>query len=100
MRIRAVHVRVDAGDPLDHVVLRSYVTGAVHMALGWVLTESIAVDPGTGEVLDLTIRSFGIIRPKSMPPVTVEILESDDRAARASPPTPCSRQSRPRRGTR
>jgi aerobic-type carbon monoxide dehydrogenase small subunit (CoxS/CutS family) len=76
--ISGVHVRVDAGDPLDPIVLRSYVTGAAHMALGWVLTESIAVDPETGEVLDLTIRSFGIIRPKSMPPVTVETMESDD----------------------
>ena len=76
--VSAIHVRVDAGDPLDEVVLRSYVIGAAHMALGWVLTEGIAVDPDTGEVLDLTIRSFGIIRPKSTPPVTVEIVQSDD----------------------
>jgi Aerobic-type carbon monoxide dehydrogenase, small subunit CoxS/CutS homologs len=76
--VRAIHVRVDAGDPLDDVVLRSYVIGAAHMALGWVLTEGIAVDPDTGEVLDLTIRSFGIIRPKSMPPVRVEIMQSGD----------------------
>ena len=57
-------MRVDAGDPLDDVVLRSYAIGATHMALGWVLTEGLAVDPETGEVLDLTIRSFGIIRAK------------------------------------
>ena len=76
--ITRVEVRVDAGDPLDEVVLRSYVIGAAHMALGWVLTEGLAVDPETGEVLDLTIRSFGIIRPKSMPPVLVEIMQSDD----------------------
>jgi len=74
--ITGVHVRVDAGDPLDEVVLRSYAIGAVHMAIGWVLTEGLAVDPLTGAVLDLTIRSFGIIRPKSMPPVVVEILPS------------------------
>lgn len=76
--IESVHVRVDAGDPLDEIVLRSYVIGAVHMALGWVLTEGLAVDPESGEVLDLTIRSFGIIRPKAMPPVTVEILASGE----------------------
>ena len=58
-RSKRVTVRVDAGDPLDDVVLRSYAIGAAHMALGWVLTEGLAVDPGTGEVLDLTIRSFG-----------------------------------------
>jgi CO/xanthine dehydrogenase Mo-binding subunit len=73
--IARVHVRVAAGDPLDETVLRSYAIGAAHMALGWVLTESIAVDPATGEVHDLTIRSFGIIRPRSMPPVEVEVLD-------------------------
>ena len=73
--IAGVHVRVAAGDPLDEVVLRSYAIGAVHMALGWVLTESIAVDPETGEVLDLTIRSFGVIRARNTPPIDVEVLD-------------------------
>jgi aerobic-type carbon monoxide dehydrogenase small subunit (CoxS/CutS family) len=70
-----VDVRLAAGDPLDETVLRSYALGAVHMALGWVLTESIAVDPETGEVHDLTIRSFGIIRARDMPPVSIAILD-------------------------
>ena len=52
-----------------------YSLGAVHMALGWVLTESIAVDPDTGEVHDLTIRSFGIIRARDMPPVSITVLD-------------------------
>ncbi len=39
-----VRVRVQAGDPLDEVVLRSYATGAAHMALSWVSSEGIAVD--------------------------------------------------------
>ena len=30
--------------PLDEVVLRSYVVGAVHQALGWVRSEGVAVD--------------------------------------------------------
>jgi xanthine dehydrogenase small subunit len=75
--LERVEVRVAAGDPLDEVVLRSYAIGAVHMALGWVCTESLSVDPDTGEVHDLTIRSFGIIRPKDMPPVDVEIIRDD-----------------------
>jgi hypothetical protein len=73
--VSRVVVRVAAGDPLDDVVLRSYATGAVHMALGWVFTESIAVDPNTGDVHDLTIRSFGIVRPRSMPEVDIEVVE-------------------------
>lgn len=73
--IERVEVRVAAGDPLDEVVLRSYCIGAAHMALGWVLTEGIAVSPDTGDVLDLTIRSFGIIRPARTPPIDVVIID-------------------------
>jgi CO/xanthine dehydrogenase Mo-binding subunit len=68
-------VRVAAGDPLDEVVLRSYCVGAAHMALGWVLTEGLAVDDATGEVHDLTIRSFGIIRAKDTPPIEVTVVD-------------------------
>ena len=53
-------VQVRAGDPLDETTLRSYCTGAAHMGLGLVRSESIAVDPETGEIHDLTIRSFGV----------------------------------------
>jgi len=73
--LAGVEVRVAAGDPLDETVLRSYAYGAVHMALGWVLSESLAVDRETGEVLDLTIRSFGIIRARDLPPVTVTVVD-------------------------
>jgi len=70
-----VLVSVAAGDPLDEIVLRSYATGAVHQALGWVRSEGVAVDE-TGAVLDLTIRSFGIIPARSMP--AVEVVVDDD----------------------
>ena len=73
--LERVEVRVAAGDPLDEVVLRSYAIGAAHMALGWVLTEGLAVDPETGEVHDLTIRSFGVIRAKDTPPIDVTIVD-------------------------
>jgi xanthine dehydrogenase small subunit len=73
--VARVRVRVAAGDPLDEIVLRSYAIGATHMALGWVLTEGLAVDASTGEVHDLTIRSFGIIRAKDTPPIDVEVLD-------------------------
>jgi aerobic-type carbon monoxide dehydrogenase small subunit (CoxS/CutS family) len=74
-RVERVVVRVAAGDPLDAVVLRSYAIGAAHMALGWVLSEGLAVDPVTGEIHDLTIRSFGIVRAKDTPPVVVEVID-------------------------
>ena len=74
-----VAVTVRPGTVLDDVVLRSYVTGAAHMALGWVTSEGIAVgDDGVPD--DLTIRSWGILRARDTPPVTVRV------AADGSPP--------------
>jgi xanthine dehydrogenase small subunit len=75
--LERVEVRVAAGDPLDDIVLRSYAVGAAHMALGWVLSEGITVDPGTGDVHDLTIRSFGVIRAKDTPPIDVDVVDDD-----------------------
>jgi aerobic-type carbon monoxide dehydrogenase small subunit (CoxS/CutS family) len=67
-----VEVDVWAGDVLDPVTLRSYCLGAVHQALGWVRSEGLAVDP-EGRVLDLTIRSFGILTARDTPEVRVTI---------------------------
>ena len=72
----SIRVTVECGDPIDEVVLRSYCVGAAHMALGWVRSEGIHVDPA-GEPHDLTIRSFGILRAKDMPDVSVDITPSD-----------------------
>jgi len=71
-----------AGEVLDEVVLRSYAIGAAHQALGWVTSEGVAVGDD-GEVLDLTIRSFGVITARDMPQVNVEIEKHDIAAVRA-----------------
>jgi xanthine dehydrogenase small subunit len=71
-----VRVAVSCGDPLDDVVLRSYCVGAAHMAVGWVCSEGLAVDE-RGEVHDLTIRSFGVLRAVDTPPIGVEIEARD-----------------------
>jgi CO/xanthine dehydrogenase Mo-binding subunit len=78
-----VRVRVQAGEVLDDVVLRSYCTGAAHMALSWVSAEGIAVDDA-GIVHDLTIRSFGVLRAVDTPPIEVEIVPADGPAVRGS----------------
>lgn len=70
-----VRVRVRCGAVLDHVVLRSYCIGAAHMALGWVRSEGIAVNQA-GDPVDLTIRSFGILRAVDMPAVEVELVDT------------------------
>jgi CO/xanthine dehydrogenase Mo-binding subunit len=45
------------------------------MALGWVCSEGLAVDEA-GEVHDLTIRSFGVLRAVDTPPIDVTIEPS------------------------
>ena len=76
----SVDVEVTAGEVVDAVVLRSYVVGAVHQALGWVSAEGIAVS-ADGEVQDLTVRSFGILQARAVPPVTVRIVDDPGRPA-------------------
>lgn len=71
-----ISVTVQAGDPLDEVVLRSYVIGAAHMAFGLVTSEGLSVDTD-GTVHDLTIRSFGVVRASDLPPVEVSVLPGE-----------------------
>ena len=71
-----VQVEVVAGAPLDEVVLRSYSLGAAHMAMGWVTSEALSVD-AAGEIHDLTIRSFGVLRAVDTPLVDVVVVPSD-----------------------
>jgi len=78
-----VRVTVRCGAPLDEVVLRSYCIGAAHMALGWVRSEGITVD-SSGQPLDLTVRSLGIIRSVDMPEVDVEVVADDGPAVNGS----------------
>ena len=71
-----IEVTVRAGavaDPTEDAVLRSYCTGAAHMALGLVRHEGLAVDPVDGTVHDLTIRSFGVLRAVDTPPIRVTV---------------------------
>jgi CO/xanthine dehydrogenase Mo-binding subunit len=72
----SLHVRVRCGEPLDEAVLRSYCTGAAHMALGWVRSEGLAIG-ADGTPLDLTIRSFGVLRAVDTPPIEI-VIEPDD----------------------
>ncbi|MCP4961577.1 MAG: 2Fe-2S iron-sulfur cluster binding domain-containing protein [Actinomycetia bacterium] len=85
----AVNVVVHAGAALDEIILRSYVIGAAHQALGFVRSESLAVD-AEGEVQDLTIRSFGILRSVDTPKITVEIVPSESDPVAASVAAYCA----------
>ena len=71
-----VTVRVNAGRVLDEVVLRSYAIGAAHMGLGWVRSEGLALGVD-GVPLDLTIRSFGVLRAVDTPRIEVTVVDDD-----------------------
>ena len=71
-----VTVRVNAGRILDEVVLRSYAIGAAHMGLGWVRSEGLALG-ADGVPLDLTIRSFGVLRAVDTPRIEVTVVDDD-----------------------
>ncbi|UDY34404.1 2Fe-2S iron-sulfur cluster-binding protein [Dermatobacter hominis] len=81
--VTRIAVRIAAGEVLDAVVLRSYCIGAAHMALSWVTSEGLAVDDD-GTVLDLTVRSLGVLRAADMPPVDVEVRAGDGPPVRGS----------------
>ncbi len=72
-----LYVSVRAGAVLDETVLRSYCTGAAHMALSWLTSESLAVDE-QGELHDLTIRSFGVLRAVDTPRIEITVEPSTD----------------------
>jgi aerobic-type carbon monoxide dehydrogenase small subunit (CoxS/CutS family) len=78
-----IRVVVGCGPVLDDVVLRSYCVGAAHMALGWVTSEAISVSD-EGEPLDLTMRSFGIVRAVDVPDVDVVLVDGDGPAVNGS----------------
>tara|TARA_B100000131_G_scaffold322950_1_gene378893 strand:- start:3851 stop:4927 length:1077 start_codon:yes stop_codon:yes gene_type:complete len=70
-----IRVEVNAGTPLDWTMFRSYCIGAAHMAYSWVTSEGLSVDQN-GEVQDLTIRSFGVLRSSDTP--EIEIISVGD----------------------
>lgn len=67
-----IQISLACGPTLDEIVLRSFAIGAAHMAMGWVTSEALTVDD-TGEIHDLTIRSFGVLRAVDTPPIEVTI---------------------------
>ena len=78
-----IDVKVQCGEVLDEVVLRSYCIGAAHMALSWLTSEGLAVDDD-GDVHDLTIRSFGVLRAVDTPAINVEIVPGEGAAINGS----------------
>ncbi|MGI9645780.1 MAG: molybdopterin-dependent oxidoreductase [Ilumatobacteraceae bacterium] len=65
----------DVGRAVNPLLCEGQIEGAVHMGLGYALTEGFPCDED-GRPLNDTLRSLDIIRPKDMPPVDVILVEA------------------------
>jgi xanthine dehydrogenase molybdenum-binding subunit len=70
-KVVAVH---DVGRAVNPLLCEGQVEGAVHMGLGYALTESFPTDDD-GRPLATTLKGLGIIRPKDMPEVETILVE-------------------------
>ena len=65
----------DVGKAVNPLLCEGQIEGAVHMGLGYALTEDFPADEN-GWPTNMTLKSLGILRPKDMPPVDVILVES------------------------
>ena len=72
-RVVAAH---DVGRIINRHLVEGQIEGAVHMGLGYALTEELPLMNGVPESFKL--RSLGLIRARDMPEVSVILVESND----------------------
>jgi aldehyde oxidoreductase len=70
-KVVAVH---DVGRAVNPRLCEGQIEGSVHMGLGYALTEDFPSDE-LGFPTNMTLRSLGILRPKDVPPIEVELVE-------------------------
>lgn len=73
-RIEKVIAAHDVGRAVNPLLCEGQVEGAVHMGLGYALTEEFPTDE-QAKPTNMTLRSLGILRPKDMPEVEVRLVE-------------------------
>lgn len=72
-RVVAVH---DVGRAVNPLLCEGQVEGAVHMGLGYALSEEFPTDPATAFPTNMTLRSLDIIRAKDVPDIEVILVEA------------------------
>lgn len=70
-KVVAIH---DVGRAVNPTLCEGQVEGAVHMGLGYALTEDFPADE-RGVPTNMTLRSLGILRPKDVPAIEVQLIE-------------------------
>ena len=75
-RVERVVAAHDVGTVINRHMVEGQIEGAVHMGLGYALTEELPLVNGVPESFKL--RSLGLIRARDMPEVSVILVESND----------------------
>ncbi|MBI4935779.1 MAG: molybdopterin-dependent oxidoreductase [Actinobacteria bacterium] len=70
-KVVAIH---DVGKAVNPRLCEGQIEGSVHMGLGYALTEDFPSDE-RGFPTANTLRQLGILRPKDVPPIEVELVE-------------------------
>jgi xanthine dehydrogenase molybdenum-binding subunit len=73
-RIEGVTAVHDVGRAVNPLLCEGQIQGAVHMGLGYALSENFPAD-SDGRPQNMTLRSLGILRAKDVPPVSVVLVE-------------------------
>ena len=71
-RVVAAH---DVGRAVNPLLCDGQIEGAVHMGLGYALTEDFPCDRRPAARRNMTLRGLGIIRAKDVPPIEVILVE-------------------------
>jgi xanthine dehydrogenase molybdenum-binding subunit len=74
-RVERVVAAHDVGRAVNPVLCEGQIEGAVHMGLGYALSEDFPADE-SGRPTNMTLRSLGIIRAKDVPDIDVILVES------------------------
>jgi CO/xanthine dehydrogenase Mo-binding subunit len=74
-KIEKVVAAHDVGRAVNPLLCEGQVEGAVHMGLGFALSEDFPADEN-GRPTNLTLKSLGILKPAEMPALEVILVES------------------------
>lgn len=75
-RVERVVAAHDVGHAINPLACAGQIEGAVHMGLGYALTENFTSTRGTPD--SLLLRDLGILKAKDTPPVDVILIEVPD----------------------
>lgn len=74
--IEKVYAAHDAGKIMNPVMFEGQIEGAVHMGLGYALTEDFPMN--NGQIVSYKMRDLGILKAKEMPDIIVLGVEVED----------------------